>query len=259
MKQYIWFHPTYIAETKKTTLQGQINNAKQHHYIVLSENELGKVHAWDHLTIVGNSKSPKETESLNEDENDGTGLFFQRETGVECVRRLQASGLRVPPKILSLECGYAAVKGGIAQQLSKHPFFSSTLLEANSNGIGRNPGTVVWSGFLKDAFGRTSIAQKEKNWSFMVRGETISTYQHGEYNLKDVLKPLLSSNFHNRFFEVYNPGCNGGRVGRYCRNNRIKITLEKAMQFATSDPDSATGRALESIMREELSLNVPSL
>ena len=169
MKQYMWFHPSYVAETSEITVEGQKENARKHGYIVLGEKELGKVRSWDHLTIVGHSTAPQSSSSDSSSEND-CGLYIQGDTADECYTRLRYSGLRVPPKVLSLECCHAAIDGGIAETLSAHKFFKTSLVEANPSGVGRNPETVVWSGFLLDKFGRAVMFHGEYDWVFMRGG-----------------------------------------------------------------------------------------
>jgi hypothetical protein len=250
VKRFIWFHPSYILETDPKTIKGQIKNAKRHHYTVLAEDELYKVHAWDHLTIVGHSTAPKsETEDQDTSTSeDDTGFYIQGETAKECVSRLRENGLKVPPKILSMECCRAGIIKGIAHQISEHPFFKTTVIETNTSGIGRNPGNIHW-GMLIDSFGRAVVREDLNPWLFLLGGKTIAKHKHAEYTLQQVLEKVLPYNFHTSFFSFYHPGFFGGRVGRYCKNG-IKITLEQATLFAEKSPNSATANALTSLMLE---------
>ena len=131
MKQYIWFHPLYVLETSDSLIKGQMNNAKKNNYIVLQEQELTQVRATDHLTIAGHSTPPKGGAG---DEEDDSGFYIQGETADQLVKRLVRSGLGFAPKILSLETCKAAVENGIARNLSIHPFFKNSFIEANPGG-----------------------------------------------------------------------------------------------------------------------------
>jgi hypothetical protein len=246
MKQYIWFHPLYIKDTSPDILKGQILNASKKDYTVLEENDLHKVRAWDHLTIVGHSTAPKNTLDEDDDEDIDTGLFIQGETALQCIDRLQKSGLRVPPKILSLECCKAGVTNGIAQMLSTQSFFATSLVESSNGSVGRNPGKTKWS-LEEDSFGRVLMHPTSFQWIFFYEGLVVAEHQHGEYKLHDILQTILPSNFHDSFFSCYKPGLFGGRAGRHCWFGN-KIDLEQATLFAEDDPDSATAKALEMVM-----------
>lgn len=241
MKQYIWYHPSYVQKTSKDILQGQINNARTNHYIVLEENELDKVYAWDHLTIVGGT--------LSSQSDNNTGLYIEKEDAGQCVKRLQQAGLKVSPKILSLECCNAGISEGIAQQLSNHLFFKNSLIEANVAMLGRNPGLVKWSGFTVDNFGRSASSLSDQSWVFLLAGKAIGAYSHGHYKLENILQQVLPVDFHTQFISHYNPGFFWGRVGRYCSSGE-KITFEQATIFADETPNSATAIALEKVMQE---------
>lgn len=270
MKQYIWFHPLYIEETAEATVNGQMRNAKKHGYIVLGEKELNKVNAEDHLTIVGHSfspklsvkseigagspqvKSPEERGSeLAEDsvQLDDPGFYIQGETAEQCVKRLQQAGLKKAPRVLSLECGMAAVANGIAEQLSVHRFFINTIIEANANGIGRNPGNLHWT-LPEDSFGRVVIKEHENPWIFLLAGAQVAKCTHGDYQIDEVINTILKQDFHARFFSHYSPGFWGGRVGQYCDTGH-RITREKAEALARDKPGSATDIALQEMDKEE--------
>lgn len=269
MKQYIWFHPLYIAETAKTTVEGQMRNAEKHGYIVLKEKELNKVRAEDHLTIVGHSFPPQLSEAdiqlkwaeelCAEDvikdsvelvhNLDDTGFYIQGETAEQCVKRLQQAGLKKGPQILSLECCIAAVANGIAEQLSGHRFFMNTIIEANTSGIGRNPGDLFWS-MPEDSFGRVVINDNKNPWIFLLGGARAAKRSHGTYQINEVIRAILQQDFHARFFSHYKPGLAGGRIGRYCESTGLRITREKAEAFARDKPKSATDNALQELDRE---------
>lgn len=248
MKQYIWFHPLYIQDTSHDTVQGQIRNALRNAYIVLEINDLHRVRAWDHLTIVGHSTAPAEMlgAPVDEDADTDTGIFIQGETAGQCVDRLQKAGLRVPPKILSLECCKAGVKNGLAQMLSSHPFFANSLIECSNGGIGRNPGRMKWI-LPEDCFGRVLLYPSQDRWIFLHHGVVIKELKHGDYILQDILQTILPVDFHESFFAFYKPGFFGGRAGWHCRLGN-RITLLQAEHFAEDEPDSATAAALESVM-----------
>lgn len=241
MKQYIWYHPSYVQKTSKDTLLGQIENARKHQYIVLGENELDKVYAWDHLTIVGG------TSSFLNDNN--TGFYIEKEDAAQCVKRLQKAGLKVSPKILSLECGNAGITDGIALQLSNHLFFRNSLIEANNGMLGRNSGLIKWSGFTVDGFGRSASSSFDSSWFFFLGGKVSPAYSHGGYQLANILQQILPTDFHASFMNHYQPGFFWGRVGRYCSSGE-KITLEQATIFADETPNSASALALEQVMQE---------
>lgn len=247
MKQYIWFHPLYVKQTSQSIIDGQMNNALSHNYIVLKENELYKVRAWDHLTIAGHSTAPPNL--LNDDED--TGLYIQGEGAEQCVNRLQKAGLRVSPKILSLECCNAAVENGIGQMLSAHPFFKTSLVEANHSSIGRNPGHVKWACMPVDSFGRVVMRSYRFPWVFLVAGTVVAEYAHGQYLLRNILQILFPKDFHACFFAHYTPGFFLGRAGRYCLTGN-RLSLEQAILFAEEDPDSASAQALEKVMQESI-------
>lgn len=240
MKQYIWFHPRYIQETSGPIIKGQMNNAIKNNYIVLQEKELDHVLATDHLTIAGHSASPGE--------EDDRGFYIQGETADQCVKRLINSGLGFAPKILSVECCKAAVENGIARGLSIHPFFKNSLIEANSGGIGRNPGYLIWNGMTVDNFGRVVMHEKKHPWIFLLRGNIVASHLHGTYKLQEIIGTISHPDFHELFFAHYNPGIFGGRVGRYCFFTGNKIILEQALTFANEDPESATSKTLDSIL-----------
>ncbi|HHF7347322.1 TPA: hypothetical protein ACPSKE_000482 [Legionella feeleii] len=270
MKQYIWFHPLYIKETAKATVEGQMRNAEKHGYVVLGEKELNKVSAEDHLTIVGHSFAPKlsvesdigagtpQVKSLEinselaEDsvQLDDPGFYIQRETAEQSVKRLQQAGLKKAPRVLSLECGMAAVRNGIAEQLSVHRFFINTIIEANANGIGRNPGNIHWT-MHEDSFGRVVIKEHESPWIFLLAGAQVAKCNHGDYQIEEVISTILKQDFHTRFFSHYSPGFWGGRVGRYCEETGQRITREKAVALAVEQPGSATDIALQEMDKEE--------
>ncbi|STX42210.1 Uncharacterised protein [Legionella donaldsonii] len=271
MKQYIWFHPLYIAETAKTTVVGQMRNAEKHGYIVLKEKELNKVSTRDHLSIVGHSFSPKlEVEAdidamsllvrspkgmeceLAEDiaQQEDTGFYIQGETAEQCIKRLQQAGLKKGPLLLSLECCIAAAANGIAEQLSSHRFFINTIIEANTSGIGRNPGNLSWS-MPEDCFGRVVLQDSKNPWIFLLGGSQVAKRSHGTYQISEVIRTILQQDFHSRFFSHYRPGLRGGRVGRYCESTGQRITREKAVAFALEQRGSATDIALQEMDKEE--------
>ncbi|HHF7344085.1 TPA: hypothetical protein ACPSKB_000486 [Legionella feeleii] len=271
MKQYIWFHPLYISGTAKATVEGQMRNAEKHGYIVLKEKELNKVSARDHLSIVGHSfppkseveadidatllqvRPPEEMEAeLAEDigQREDTGFYIQGETAEQCIKRLQKAGLKKGPQILSLECCIAAAANGIAEQLSSHRFFINTIIEANTSGIGRNPGNLSWS-MAEDCFGRVVLQDSKNPWIFLLGGTQVAKRSHGTYQISEVIKTILQQDFHSRFFSYYRPGLRGGRVGRYCENTGQRITREKAVALAVEQPGSATDIALQEMDKEE--------
>ncbi|BCA93941.1 hypothetical protein TUM19329_03020 [Legionella antarctica] len=170
MKKYIWYHPLYVLETPGQVLNGQKANAIRNNYVILNANELYKVSNADHLTLVGHSTSP----GLTQDGGD-TGLYLQGETAIQIVDRLTKSGLYCAPKVLSLECCRAALKDGIAQKLSAHPFFKNSIIEANTSGIGRNPGNAGWGEMAEDIFGRVVINAVKNPWLFLLRGFTVAS------------------------------------------------------------------------------------
>ncbi len=246
MKQYIWFHPSYLIETTQRIIDGQTKNAQKNGYIVLTQNELHKVGAEDHLTLVGHSTAPNE---LGDDQD--TGLYIQTETAEQCVNRLKRAGLKQAPKILSLECCNAGIPNGIGMQLAAHPFFYYTLIETNLSAIGRNPGTILWNMPI-DRYGRVVTDDKNKSWIFLHNGQVIDKKLHGTYELQDIIPKIEHFDFHSRFFAHYKPGFLGGRAGRHCFFTGDKITPEKARFFASLEPESATVKALEEIDQEDL-------
>ncbi|WP_019216776.1 hypothetical protein [Legionella tunisiensis] len=275
MKRYIWFHPFYIAETAKRIVEGQMRNAEQHGYIVLKEKELHKVSKHDHLSIVGHTlppkleidadvqvdvippliKVPEDTGAELAEEvaqQDDTGFYIQGETAEQCVKRLQKAGLKKGPQVLSLECCIAAVTNGIAEQLSSHRFFINTIFEANTGGIGRNPGDIFWS-MPEDSFGRVVMKSDENPWIFLLGGIQVAKRHHGTYQISEVVRTILQQDFHSRFFSHYKPGLRGGRVGRYCESTGQRITREKAEVFALEQPKSATDTALQEMDKEDKS------
>lgn len=158
MKRYIWFHPSYVLESAEATLLGQQTNAKDHGYILLNDQELGKVTCEDHLTIIGHS-------TLAPTPAEDTGLYIQGDTADALIRRLTTNGLKEAPKILSLESCRAGISGGLAQQLSRSPFFKYTLIEANLNSVGRKPMEMQWN-FPTDSLGRAVLKLDNSPWMF---------------------------------------------------------------------------------------------
>jgi len=242
MQRYFWFHPNYIQEEKEKTIKGQKENAEKNNYIILRDDELYKVRATDHLTIIGHSTSPEETQ-----DPDDTGLYIQGDNANKCVARLKKLGLRHAPKLLSLECCYAAQHQGVAEQLSKHPFFKYSLIEASTAAVGRNPG-MGW-GMHSDRYGR-SLFRRGALWFFFISGYSVATYQHDSYALEDVLSQISPQQFHVTFFNHYKPGWFGGRVGRCCAANKSETNLEQVLFFANEKTASATKDALDLTLKE---------
>nr|WP_238148693.1 hypothetical protein [Legionella pneumophila] len=162
MKRYIWFHPSYVSESAEATLLGQKTNAKDHGYILLNSHELGQVTWEDHLTIMGHS-------SLATTPSDDTGLYMQGDTAIDLIDRLTTNGLKEAPKILSLESCQAGIPGGLAQQLSRSPFFKYTLIEGNLSGVGRKPRETLWN-FPTDSLGRAVLKLDNSPWMFYLGG-----------------------------------------------------------------------------------------
>jgi hypothetical protein len=246
MKQYFWFHPSYIAETSAKDVNGQKQNALKHQYIILEENELNRVSANDHLTLAGHSTPPKSTGEEDSDQ----GLHMQGETAEQLTARMIKAKLKVAPKVLSLECCKAGISNGLAYTLSTQSFFKNSFIETSTDSIGRNPGTISWTNMSEDGFGRVLRDERKHFWHFLLRGKEVAKLAHGQYDLKSVINTLSPSNFHDRFFFYYKPGIFGGRVGRYCASTKNKITLERAIIFANEDPNSATAQALDQVLEE---------
>jgi len=239
MQHYLWFHPSYLQESEEDLIAGQKKNAKAHHYTVLNNDELHKVCSGDHLTIIGHTTRPPKKD---ENELADTGLYIQGETAEECIQRLKNLGLRCGPKILTLESCYAGLADGIAQQLSKHPFFKYSLIEANLGAVGRNYGKN-WC-VPTDSLGRSVITTSKSLWVFYLKGCEVLRHYHGDYELEQVLDQIKPQQFQQCFFSNYHPGWLGGRVGRYCSKGTA-LTLAKALFFAQENTNSATADALD--------------
>ncbi|WP_419419175.1 hypothetical protein ACNVED_11610 [Legionella sp. D16C41] len=193
MKQYIWYHPFYVAETSSLMVNGQMENARKHGYIVLETNQLGKVKSNDHLTIVGHSTPPKALANKNSKKSsalEDAGYFIQGETAEECINRLFQNGLKKAPRVLSLECCKAAIiPNGIAEQLSKHPFLVNVIIEANTSAVGRNTGNILWT-YTPDSFGRVVMKEANNPWVFLLAGKQVFQALHGTYKLNEVIEEI---------------------------------------------------------------------
>ncbi|HAT8357570.1 TPA: hypothetical protein GDD45_12845 [Legionella pneumophila] len=242
MKRYIWFHPSYVSESAEATLLGQKTNAKDHGYILLNSHELGQVTWEDHLTIMGHS-------SLATTPSDDTGLYMQGDTAIDLIDRLTTNGLKEAPKILSLESCQAGIPGGLAQQLSRSPFFKYTLIEGNLSGVGRKPRETLWN-FPTDSLGRAVLKLDNSPWMFYLGGVLVGRLIHDTYKIKDLFHILSPPAFHEHFFVHYKPGLFGGRAGRYCFFNKSTIMLEKASNLAYENPDSASAKAIEAVLEQ---------
>ncbi|MDF1930790.1 hypothetical protein PGH45_12930 [Legionella pneumophila] len=66
---------------------------------------------------------------------------------------------------MSLESCRAGISGGLAQQLSRSPFFKYTLIEANLNSVGRKPMEMQWN-FPTDSLGRAVLKLDNSPWMF---------------------------------------------------------------------------------------------
>jgi hypothetical protein len=230
-------------EQSLKTIKGQKESFLSHNYIVLGEDELHKVSAADHLTIIGHSTAPK-----TEADTETAGLYIQGDNANQCVARLKRHGLQYAPKLLSLECCHAAIAHGIAEQLSNHLFFKYSLIEASTAAVGRNPGMGGWS-LRDDSYGRALLGHN-KLWIFYINGHSVAQREHDSYVIDDILKQISPQQFHVTFFSHYQPGCLGGRVGRYCLANKSKISLEQALFFAKEKTVSATQEALDLTLDE---------
>ena len=229
MMQYIWFHPLYIKETLPKIVFGQMENSRKNGYIVLQENELGHVRASDHLTLVGHSTPPKKPHEPTADDEDSDfddmGGYIQGDTAEECVARLKKEGLKHPPQILSLECCNAAIKDGIAQKLSSHPFFINTIIEANTSGIGRNPGGIKWS-MTHDKYGRVIVNHKRNPWQFLLAGQIVAKHAHGTYDVKEVVTKKFQHDSQAHFLPPYSPGL---FVAQKIDDNEKRIRLDQTI------------------------------
>ncbi len=238
MKHYIWFHTNYVKESRQDIIIGQKNNAKAHHYTVLNDDELHKVNTADHFTIVGHTTEPPKN---GETELGDTGLYLQGDDASECINKLKQLGLASAPKIVTLESCSAALPKGIAQELSKQPFFKYSVIEANTGAVGRNPGGH-WS-LPTDSLGRSIISSNKSFWVFYLQGYEVARHSHDSYDLEHLLEQIAPNQFQERFFSNYHPGIFGGRVGRYCAN-KTPLSLAKALFFAQGKTNSATADAL---------------
>ncbi|WP_199744140.1 hypothetical protein [Legionella sp. km772] len=244
MNHYIWFHPSYVQESDEELITGQKKNAQQHGYLVLAENELHKVKKSDHLTLVGHSTPPPSADKSNLNDS---GDYIQGESAPQCVKRLKQAGLRCGPKIFSLESCLAGLPDGIAQQLSRDPFFKYTLIEANTTAVGRSYG-AHWA-LKMDYLGRAILNPQKSMWHFYLQGYEIQRLVHASYKLEQVLEQIKPAYFQQRFFSNYQPGCFGGRVGRDCAKG-ILLTLERALFFAQENQNSATADALDLTLKQ---------
>jgi hypothetical protein len=152
-------------------------------YIILKTNRLYQVSCTDHLTIIGHSIKAKTLQTVKNDDAE-TGCYIQGDTAEECVRRLIRAGLRCAPKILSLECRHAAVANGIAVNLSRHPVFKNSLIEANTGAIGRNVSTNM----TIDTYGRIVMNEDKNPWFFFLDGTIVTKETHGTYTFDQILE-----------------------------------------------------------------------
>ena len=97
---------------------------------------------------------------------------------------MKNAGLKIAPNFISLECCQAATESGIALELSKHPFFKDTIIEATETSIYRDFGKH-FSGKYDD-LGR-QFYEPEKKWFYFYNGEKIAE-KSLDFNLWTSLK-----------------------------------------------------------------------
>lgn len=254
MNQYIWYHPAYIAgETdrgKRYIVEGQIQEAIRFGYTQLSGNELHRVTADDHLTLVGHSCGPSNDLEEKEDSDDDTGKYMQGETAEDILARLKDDGLTASPAILSLECCHAAVQDGLAEQLSRLSFFQQTLIEAHVSGVGRHWKPGPNGGFAIDTYGRKVIFMADGLWHFYLAGNLVKRAEHGKYDLLAILVDVNPLPSKEALYTVYNGYVSGFSFSKYSIFGKEKCvpdiinTLTNRANARNNAPNSASTATL---------------
>jgi hypothetical protein len=245
MKQYIWFHPTYTRKSNYNLINGQKKNADHHGYIVLHSNDLSRVTAKDHLTLVGHTTAPFAVLQSGSD----TGYYIQGDNAQNLIKDLLALDLRCAPKLLTLECCRAGIATGLAQQLSKQDFLKYSMIEAYTGAVGRNPGNVSWS-MPTDQFGRAVLSEEGNHWMLYFRDQNVAAYRHGSVEIHHLLTQISPKRFHRKFIGHYNPGFFGGRAIRHYFSSDSLITLEDALLWAREKPESASAKAVNKTLEQ---------
>lgn len=245
MQHYIWFHPTYIRKSNSSLINGQKKNANKHGYIILDGHDLSRVTAEDHLTLVGHSTAPA---SLVQSDSD-TGNYIQGDSALTLTQSLIALDLVSAPRLLILECCRAGIINGLAQQLSKQPFFKYSMIEAYTGPVGRNPGNIYWS-MPTDQLGRSVFTVEDNYWMLYFRNQPVAAYTHGSVEIQNLLAQISPDQFHHRFLGLYNPGFFGGRAIRHYLSSCSLITMQDALLWARQRPESASAKAVDEALAE---------
>jgi hypothetical protein len=246
--RYIWYHPFFTKYTEGYLLESHQRNAIKHGYHILAENELYRVSFNDHLTLVGHSSSDAAGDKKD------AGKYMHGELAHELAETLVTCGLTTAPKILSLECCEAGSDDGLAFDLSRLAFFKFVFIETCVAGIGRKPDKVKWN-LKEDGYGRAIMGTGagELPWRLLFNGIELARYQHDSYKVDASVQLFLDLDTWPTIRSAYQPGIFGGRIGRYMFfKDTETFSLNKLIQFAKQEPDSASAKAFEIYTQQEL-------